>query len=80
MKKILSLLMAVLTLWSLTACSSAPEPVQETAAATHIVVDHNGNEVGCIQNCLHGFLEFRGSHFIEHQGKNDRCRGRHKGP
>lgn len=44
MKKILSLLLAAAMLLSLMGCGAAPEAA-EPAADTHIVVDHNGNQV-----------------------------------
>lgn len=44
MKKMISLLLSLLMLLSLTACGAAP--AEDTPAAdTHIVVDHNGNQV-----------------------------------
>ncbi len=44
MKKMLSLMLAVLMLLTVTGCGAAPES-KESAAGTHTVVDHNGNEV-----------------------------------
>ena len=44
MKKMLSILLAAALLLSLTGCGADAKPA-DTAADTHIVVDHNGNEV-----------------------------------
>ena len=44
MKKMLSILLAAALLLSLTGCGADTKPA-DTASDTHIVVDHNGNEV-----------------------------------
>ena len=46
MKKILSLILVIAMLLTITACGAAPETTgAPEAAKTHIVVDHNDNEV-----------------------------------
>ena len=46
MKKMISLLLVLAMVLTMTACGSAPETsTAEPAPKTHIVVDHNGNEV-----------------------------------
>lgn len=44
MKKYISMLIAMLMLLNLVGCGITPEP-KEAGADTHIIVDHNGNEV-----------------------------------